>query len=235
LKAPTKENGRIFTLPLLIVIGYEFFLFLSQAKFPFFEDFLEKGKHLIFTTQKTKLFFQILSHICEALKYTIILINKEVKKVAFEIKDIEKKEIQQLIRSGIILEDFMSTLVSTKMVLVEILEKRYLELFSFDRSLVDDLILEIKQLEEVAKSSITNIVELREGYETLFSNKINEVIKILTAYTIVVSIPTILASLYGMNVKLPLAEKDSAFFIVLFLSFILMGFTALIFKWKKWL
>jgi magnesium transporter len=61
------------------------------------------------------------------------------------------------------------------------------------------------------------------------------VIKILTAYTIVVSIPTILASLYGMNVKLPLAEKDSAFFIVLFLSFILMGFTALIFKWKKWL
>jgi len=235
LRAPLKEDRRIFTAPLLIVVTQEFFLLFSQNKFPFLEEFLEKEKYSIFTTQKTKLFLQIFSKICEAFKSTIIFINKEIKRAVFEIKKIEEEEIKEFIRFEVILQDFMSTLVSIKVVLVAILQKQYLELFPADRELIDDLVLEINQLEEISKSSVKNIVDLREGHEIIFTNMVNKVIKILTAYTILVSIPTILASLYGMNVKLPFEENKFAFFIVLFLSLVLMFLVALIFRWKKWL
>jgi magnesium transporter len=235
LRAPLKENGRIFTAPLLIVVSQEFFLLFSQNKFSFLEEFLEKEKHSIFTTQKTKLFLQIFSKICEVFKSTIIFINKEIKRAVFEIKKIEEEEIKEFIRFEVILQDFMSTLVSIKVVLAAILQKQYLELFPADRELIDDLVLEINQLEEISKSSVKNIVYLREGHEIIFTNTVNKVIKILTAYTILVSIPTILASLYGMNVKLPFEENKFAFFIVLSLSLVLMFLVALIFKWKKWL
>jgi hypothetical protein len=72
----------------------------------------------------------------------------------------------------------MSTLVSTKVVLVAILQKQYLELFPADRELIDDLVLEINQLEEISKSSVKNIVDLGEGHEIIFTNMINKVIKI---------------------------------------------------------
>jgi magnesium transporter len=129
----------------------------------------------------------------------------------------------------------LSTLISTKVLITALLQKQYIELFPADRELIEDLLVDINQLEEISKSSVKNLVNLREGYETIFTNIVNKEIKILTAYTILVSIPTILASLYGMNVKLPFEEHKFAFFIVLFLSFVLMFLVALIFKWKRWL
>jgi magnesium transporter len=199
------------------------------------EEFLEKEKQSIFTTQRTKLFLQILSKICETFSATITKINKEIKRAVFEIKKIEEEEIKQFIKFEFILQDFLSTLVSTKVLITTLLQKQYIELFPADKELIEDLLVDINQLEEISKSSVKNLVNLREGHEIIFTNIVNKVIKILTAYTILVSIPTILASLYGMNVELPLREHKFAFFIVLFLSFILMAFVALIFRWKKWL
>jgi magnesium transporter len=124
-------------------------------------------------------------------------------------------------------------LVSTKVLVTALLQKQHIEFFPTDKELIEDLLVDINQLEEISKSSVKNLVNLREGHEIIFTNIVNKVIKILTAYTILVSIPTILASLYGMNVELPLREHKFAFFIVLFLSFILMAFVALIFRWKK--
>jgi magnesium transporter len=235
LRAPLSEDNKIFTVPLLLVISSEFFLILAQNKFDFLEDFLSKERYFIFTTQKTKLFLQILSKICEVFKFNILRINKEIKRAVFESKKIEENEIKKFIRFEVILQDFFSTLVSTKVVLVSVLQKQYLELFQADKELIDDLILEIDQLEEISKSSVKNIINLREGHEIIFTNMVNKIIKILTAYTIIVSIPTIVASLYGMNVHLPLGEHRFAFFIILLFSLALMILVALIFRWKKWL
>jgi len=234
LRAPFVEKEKISTFPLLIVIASEFFLLFSQNKFNFLEEFLEKEKQLIFTTQKTKLFLQILSKICEAFNTNIVKINKEIKRVVFEVKRIEEEEIKQFIQFEFILQDFLSTLVSTKILITSLLQKQYIELFPADKELIEDLIIDLNQLEEISKSSLKNLVNLREGHEIIFTNMVNKVIKILTAYTILVSIPTIIASFYGMNVNLPFGEQKFAFFIILFFSLALMTFLFLIFKWKKW-
>jgi len=235
LRAPIAENGKIFTLPFLTVVTQEFFLFFSQCKFNFFEEFLEKERHLIFTTQKTKLFLQILFKVCEIFNMMIVKINREIKRAVFELKEIEEEEIKKFIKFEVILQDFLSTLVATKLVMTSILQKGYLELFPADKKLLEDLILEINQLEEISKSSVKNIINLREGHEIIFTNIVNKIIKILTAYTIIVSIPTIIASFYGMNVKLPLDEHPLAFFLIAIFSLFLMIVVFLIFRWRKWI
>jgi len=237
LRASTLNNGsdekRNFTLPILIVISNEFLLFFSKEKVDFLKSFLKEDK-LIFTTQRTRLLFKIISKIIEIFHQNLLKVNKDIKRVIFD-RNIEEEEIKQLIKYEFIVEDFLNNLIGIRLVIESLLEKRYLNLFLADKKLIEDLKLDIRQLEEMAKSSVKNIVNIREGHEIIFTNVVNKTIKILTAYTIIVSIPTIIASFYGMNVKLPLGDYPPSFFIILMFSFLLMGILYFIFKLKKWL
>jgi magnesium transporter len=235
LRAPFVEKEKIFTTPILIVVAPEFFLFFSQNRLDFFEKFLRKEKYSIYTTQKTKLFIQILSKIGEVFKIMIVKINREVRRAVFEIKEIQEEEIRKLIKFEVILQDFLSTLVSTRITVTNLLQKQYIELFPADRKLIEDFILDLNQLEEMSKSSVKNIINLREGHQIIFTNTINKIIKILTSYTIIISIPMVIASIYGMNIRLPLETKPIAFSMITIFSLILMFIVFLIFKWKKWL
>jgi magnesium transporter len=59
--------------------------------------------------------------------------------------------------------------------------------------------------------------------------------KVLAGLTIIMGIPTIIASLYGMNLVLPIQNDQNAFFIVLMISFAIMFFTYIVFKKTRWL
>ena len=76
---------------------------------------------------------------------------------------------------------------------------------------------------------------MRDSYQILFTNKLNRTIQFLTAFTIIMTIPTIVASLFGMNVTLPLATHPLAFVYVLVISFIAVILFLFIFYKKKWL
>ncbi len=58
-------------------------------------------------------------------------------------------------------------------------------------------------------------MSLRDAYQVIFANSLAKTIKLLTALTIVFTIPNIVASIYGMNVKLPFAEAPGAFSIIM--------------------
>ena len=74
-----------------------------------------------------------------------------------------------------------------------------------------------------------------EGYSTMMSNNLHRVIQILTALTIVLTVPTIVASFFGMNIKLPLADSPDAFLIVMGGTILIsVGVLALFLK-NRWL
>jgi magnesium transporter len=73
-----------------------------------------------------------------------------------------------------------------------------------------------------------------DAFASIISNNQNNVIKVLTSVTIMMSIPTIIASLYGMNVGLPYSEYSHAFWGVLAASLVLVVSVILIFRRKDW-
>ena len=81
--------------------------------------------------------------------------------------------------------------------------------------------------------------ELIEGLSTTFdsmqTNKTNEIMKILTLISSIILPLTFLTGLYGMNVMLPLQENNRAFWIIIALMFVVSIAMIMFFKRKKWM
>jgi len=104
-----------------------------------------------------------------------------------------------------------------------------------NENLFEDIITESKQAIEMANVYSDILSGMMDAFASIISNNLNIVMKILTLITIILSIPVVFSSLYGMNVKLPLQESPFAFFIVLVISLLLSFIGILIFVKKKWI
>ncbi len=151
------------------------------------------------------------------------------------IQEVSDNDLKRLIKLEIIFHDLVDALVSNKTVLNNILRGNILHLFPQDKELIEHLLIKMEEIEKLSKAINRNLVNIREGYENIFTNNINQILKILTFLTILISIPTMLSSFYGMNVTLPLQDLKYTFYLIIFISISLIVLLFLIFKYKKWL
>ena len=91
------------------------------------------------------------------------------------------------------------------------------------------------QLVDSARSVLKTIQNIRTATEAILTNKLNATIQTLTILTIILTIPTVVASLYGMNVPLPLAENPMAFWMILVFIMLTVSAVVLVFKKGEWL
>ena len=233
-RVPFQEEIEATTAPLMIAVGKNFVLTISHRSLPFFTKFHE-GRVEFYTTQKTKLFLQIFSEINTTYSSFINNIAKNVRGVTVRLEDIGNKEIKQFVMFEGSLNDFLAALVPTNTLLNNLLSGKFLQLYEQDHELVEDLMLSNRQLIELCQSNMRSISNVREGYSTIMSNNLNRVIKILTALTIILTVPTIIASFYGMNVRLPLADSPDAFLVVLGVTILVSIVVLALFLKNRWL
>lgn len=229
-----QEDGSITTIPLLIVLGENFLITISQKRLPFLEKFIT-GKINFYTTQKTKLFLQIFSEVNSLYNHFLASINRRVRSIGVRIEKITPKDIIQFITSETVLNDFMADLVPTNTILKNLLSGKILKLYEEDKDLTEDLLLSNNQLVELCKSNIKTIINIRDAYSTIMSNNINRVIKLLTSITIILTVPMIVASLYGMNVTLPLENHPAAFWLILGIVGATSATLVYVFNKNQWL
>ena len=102
-----------------------------------------------------------------------------------------------------------------------------------DEDLLEDVIIENKQAMEMANIYNGILSGMVDTFASVISNNLNIVMKFLATVTIVMSIPTMIASFYGMNVPLPGHDNPYGFYIVLGFALLLAGIVALIFHKKE--
>ena len=107
--------------------------------------------------------------------------------------------------------------------------------YEADLDLLEDLMIAMHQSEDICSVNIKSIRSLRDSYHIIFTNDVNRTIKLLTAVTIVFTIPTIIASIYGMNVGLPFQGKPHAFAIIMGITFAVSLVTVGLFRRNRWL
>lgn len=224
----------VTTYPLLIVVGPKFVCLLFQKKTALLEK-LRIGSINYATTQKTKLIFQVMSEINATYSRFIIGINKGVRKATVDFRSISNQDIINFLRFESTLNDFMSALVPTNSCLNQLLSGRYIELFESDEDLIEDNLLANSQLIETAKGNLKNILNIRDAYSTIMTNNLNRVIRLLTALTIILTIPTIISSFFGMNVQIPFENNPAAFGIIILITLALSGTLLGFFLKNKWL
>jgi magnesium transporter len=127
---------------------------------------------------------------------------------------------------------FTTSLKTNNLVTEKLLKNQYLKMYEEDQHLLEDVIIENKQAMEMTEIYSHILSGMMDAFASVISNNVNHVMKVLTSFTIVLTFPTMVASLFGMNVPLPFEHYRHAFLIILLLSLLLSCITAMIF-WKK--
>ncbi|GIW66728.1 MAG: magnesium transporter CorA [Candidatus Parcubacteria bacterium] len=232
-RVPYEAEKTIKTLNFLIAIDDNFILIITPGEISFLEELIFREN--LNTTQRTKCFFKIFSYVNVIYSQVLTRINKKITKFTINITKITNRDISQFVYFETILNDFLAALIPMQTALNQLLQNKVLKFYEEDKELIENLILANNQLIELTKSNLKNIVNVREAYSTLLSNDLNQIIKIFTALTVIINIPVIIASFYGMNVSLPLQDKPDIFYWLIFLNLLIVGFLIILFIRKKWL
>lgn len=153
------------------------------------------------TQFKTRFIFHILLRI--AGKYLLYL--KQIDKLSNYVetqlhKSMKNKELIQLLGLEKSLVYFSTSLKSTETVLEKILRGRVIKLYEEDQDLLEDVLIEVKQAIEMSNIYSNILSGTMDAFASVISNNLNIVMKVLTVITIVMSVPTMVFSFYGMNV-----------------------------------
>ena len=225
---------KITTVPLLVVISNNFIMTICQKPLYFIDKFLE-GNIDFSTTQKTKLFLLIFSQINSSYNRNLTRIIRQVRTISIHLENIKNHDIVQFVMFEAVLNDFLSALNPTNNILKQLLSGKILKLYENDKDLTEDLFLSNNQLIERSQMNLNIISNIRNAYSTIMTNNLNRVIKFLTALTIILNVPMIISSFYGMNVSLPLAGSPLAFWQISSFTLIITLILLLIFSKNRWL
>lgn len=153
-------------------------------------------------------------------------------------KDLENatknKELHRLLRMEKCLVFFITSLKTNEMVLAKMRNSRNMQWIEHDEDLMEDVIIETKQALEMANVYSDIQSGMMDAFASVISNNLNVIMKQLTSVTIILMIPTLVASLYGMNVPNSFENSPYAFVYVIGISVLLSLVGILLIKWKNW-
>jgi magnesium transporter len=130
---------------------------------------------------------------------------------------------------------YFSTALKTNELMIERLQRIQLfKKFPEDQDLLDDVLTENQQAVAMTDISGNILSQMMDAFASMISNNQNNVIKLLTSVTIVLSIPVVVASFFGMNLNLPFQDHPIAFEITLAISVLLSVLAIVVFRKKDW-
>ena len=193
------------------------------------------AKPKLTTAQEVKFLIYILLKITQCFTQQIKRIRANVLQQEKGIDYIQSEDITNLTMNEENLKQYLSSLIPLRKVLESITSGKYALLHEKDQDLLEDLLNASIQSEDLCSTNLRSIRSLRDSYQIIFTNQLNKTIRLLTALTIILSFPTMIASLYGMNVQLPISHSPYAFLFILFFILIAALTTYYIFQRKRWL
>jgi len=231
---PIEVEGGLYTTTFTIILTKDYFITICPQKSQLVENFISQKPKLT-PSQKSKFLIYILLKITQEFTLQIKKIRTNVLKQEKKMSYVDSRDITSLTLNEEILNQYLSSLVPLRSVLESITSGRYTILYEKDQDLLEDLLNASIQSEDLCSINLRSIRSLRDSYQIIFTNQLNKTIKLLTALTIILSIPTMIASLYGMNVDLPFMHDKQAFAVIIIVIILISIISLLFFQRKKWL
>lgn len=230
------DGHDIATEPLLIVYTADHIVTIARRPNSLLDDIL-KGKVPVMTTQRTKTILLLLESINLSYERYMKYVSRRVLAIRTQLSktDLKNEDFIEFIDLEEDLNEFLAALQPQESVFRSLLRGKYLPLFEEDKDLVEDFSLGTIELINLVLSRQKTIANTREAYATIAANTLNKTFKKLTSISIFMTIPTITAGLYGMNLALPLQKSPYAFWEILGFVMVVTSITIWYFKKKRWL
>lgn len=231
------EGIDIATEPVLLIYGPEYVISVSRRRTELFDRLASTGADQIITTQKTKMLLLMLAEINHSYRLQLNEVSKRILRFRSELRkaDISNKEFVTIIELEEDLNEFLAALQPQATVLMLLTGGKYLPLFEDDKDIIEDLDLDVRELIEFTNSRLGALRSIRQVHDAIATNNLNRTFKRLTSIAIFLSVLTVIAGLWGMNVQVPFAESAYGFWIVSGIAATAMLVFTVFFYFKKWL
>ncbi len=191
-----------YTTPLSILLTEENVITIALKNSDIINSFaagrVKKGD----TSDKTNFILNIVLYAATRyLRYLNQIIKSSDRIERSLRKSMKNKELIQLLEIEKSLVYFSSSLKTTKVTLEKLFRSRFVDHDESDKDLMDDVLIEIKQAIEMTDTYLNIVSGTMEAFASIISNNLNIVMKVLASLTLIISIPTVISGIYGMNTK----------------------------------
>ncbi|OPX26790.1 MAG: hypothetical protein B1H05_01700 [Candidatus Cloacimonas sp. 4484_140] len=226
---------QFITLPLGIILTEKCIITVSSKDDDVLQNFI-KGRVKNFSTAKrNRLILQILSRTATVYLNYLKRINRISNAIETQLEDsMNNERLMDLLDLQKSLVYFATSLRSNEAVMEKLTRVGMFTKFEEDEDLLEDMIIDNKQAIEMTLIHTNILRSTMEAFSSMISNNLNKVMKFLTSVTIILMLPTLVSSIYGMNVALPLARSPHAFAILMVASVLLALVGVIIFIKRKW-
>ncbi|HDZ6315604.1 TPA: magnesium transporter CorA family protein [Staphylococcus aureus] len=219
------------TIPLGIIIGNGIIVTVCDAENEFLENLPKRDINLKF---HSRFALEILTTIADHYNRNLRLLNKSRIRIEKELKNnITNKQLFKLMEVEKSLVYFLAALKGNDTIIKKLFRLPAIKRFEEDEELLEDLIIENNQAIETTELHQRILESITTSYASLLSNDMNTIMKTLTLFTVLLTLPTLVFSLFGMNVPLPIDDHSYiSWIIVVGISLILVVIVS-IFLWRK--
>ncbi len=231
-RVPYEDGSAMTTVPLLVILVEEMIITVCNKWLPSIDTLIRKSS--LPSTKMLDVFVDLFTHIIGSYQVALNLLNRRVNNIRGKFDRIGNRDILELVTIEDTMNNYLSSLALSRTVFNGILIGKNIKLPETYFEKVEDIYLALGQLIELCQTNINSLSNLREAYSTILTNNLNRIIKLFTSLTIILTIPTIVSSFFGMNVNLPIAHPES-FFHILIGTVVVSGVLVTIFIKNDWL
>lgn len=230
IKTPTENNSFndsdafYITIPICIILTTGQIVTVNSFENEAIKKFLNsfQNRH---PDKKNMMVLKIFEKITLNFQEYLKEINQRRNALEQKLYDANRnEELLQLMRIQKSLVYFVTALRSNELLMMKMARTNFLGLNEEEKDFLDDLVIETSQALETANTYTNILSSTLDAFASIISNNQNEVLKRLTTLTIFLSIPVLIASIYGMNVPLPFQHSHYAFWIPVMICFLILGF-----------
>jgi magnesium transporter len=203
------------TLPLGIILTDKYLVTVCKRENEILQEFSGGKVRGLSTAKRNRFVLRLL--LVTANKYLIYL--REITKVVDALEDqlqlsTRNKEVLELLKYQKSLTYFTTALKTNELMMERLQRSQMFKTYPDDEDLLEDVITENQQAIEMTNITSNILSSLMDAFASVISNNLNGVMKFLASVTIILSVPTMVASFYGMNVHLPIEDNPNAFLLV---------------------
>ncbi|MDI3320017.1 magnesium transporter CorA family protein [Pinibacter soli] len=240
IKTPTENNSFnesdafYITIPICIILTHNQIITVNSFENAAIKKFLSTFQNRHPDNRKMmvlKIFEKIVQNYMAYLKE----INQRRNILEQKLYDSNRnEELLELMRIQKSLVYFVTALRSNELLLLKLERTNFLGLNDEEKEFLNDLVVDVSQALEMANTYTNILSSTLDAFASIISNNLNNVMKRLTSITIILSLPALVASIYGMNVPIPYQNSAHAFYIPMILSVVASIILSWYFMKKKW-
>lgn len=211
-----KDIAPYNTVPLGIIITKDAIVTVSNRELPILKSFLSGAVRGFSTNKRTRFVLQLLYRNASLYLTYLRQIDRLSIKMENELqRSMKNHELIEMLRLEKSLVFFSTSLKANDIVMEKMMRLDSVQKYEDDQELMEDALIENKQAIEMCNIYRDVLSGTMDAFASLISNNLNIVMKVLTSVTLIMSVMTLVASLWGMNVNVPFQNNDNGFWLVL--------------------